>query len=207
MSLVGIVSLGLSNLGSLIGALERIQTEYLLINRPAQLQDVDRVILPGVGSFSRAMQQLEAENLVTSLQDYSVAGKPIMGICLGMQLLAQKGQEGDEVRGLGLVDGITSKLAEDGNNRVPHMGWNSIEILQPHPVLDGIPNGSDFYFVHSYAIKDFKIEEALTTTTHGNPFLSGVSKSNIVGFQFHPEKSQRKGEKIIQNFIEWNGTC
>lgn len=130
-----------------------------------------------------------------------------MGICLGMQLLGEKGLEGSEVPGLGLVAGLSSKLPEDGVRRVPHMGWNSIEILHPHPVLEGIPSESDFYFVHSYAIEGFEESQALTMTNHGVDFLSGVYHANLVGFQFHPEKSQRNGSRIIENFVSWDGSC
>lgn len=207
MTNVGVINLGLSNLGSLLGALKRLETDFLIIDQPRQLGLVGRLIIPGVGNFSRAIFQLEGSGLFEPIQDFSATHKPIMGICLGMQLLAEGGQEGTAVRGLGLVEGFSTKLQEDGLNRVPHMGWNSLNLLKSHPVLDRVPNGSDFYFVHSYAISDFKTQEALATTTHGRPFLSAVTNSNVIGFQFHPEKSQRKGQRIIQNFIEWDGTC
>lgn len=207
MTLIGIVSIGLSNLGSLQGALERVDANYQLVDDPSNLTLVDRLILPGVGSFSHAMKNLESRNLVNPLKEFFSSGKPMMGICLGMQLLGEEGVEGSEVPGLGLVAGSSSKLPEDGAHRVPHMGWNSIEILHPHPVLEGVPSESDFYFVHSYAIAGFEAPQALAKTNHGVDFLSGVYRENLVGFQFHPEKSQRNGSKIIENFVKWDGSC
>lgn len=207
MTSIGIVSVGLSNLGSLQGALERIDANYQLVDGPSNLTSIDNLILPGVGSFSHAMENLAERGLINPLRDFFYSGKPMMGICLGMQLLGEKGVEGSEVPGLGLVAGTSSKLPEDGAHRIPHMGWNSIEILRPHPVLEGIPSESDFYFVHSYAIAGFEAPQALAKTNHGVDFLSGVFKANLVGFQFHPEKSQRNGSKIIKNFVGWDGSC
>ena len=207
MTSVGVISVGLSNLGSLLGALERISASHQMIDDPKDLNTVDRVIIPGVGSFSHAMKNLGTRGLVDPLRDFFNRGKPMMGICLGMQLLGEKGLEGAEGPGLGLVTGSSSKLPEDGTHRIPHMGWNSIEILHPHPVLEGVPSESDFYFVHSYAIAGFEAPQALAKTNHGVDFLSGVFKANVVGFQFHPEKSQRNGSKIIKNFVGWDGSC
>jgi len=132
---------------------------------------------------------------------------PYLGICLGMQLLASKGQEGDGSDGLGLVSGNAALLPSSQRYRVPHMGWNSIDILRPHPVLESIASGTDFYFVHSYAVSEFKPCEELARTNHGNSFMSATSRENVVGFQFHPEKSQKQGSRIINNFLNWDGKC
>lgn len=207
MSRVGIITVGLSNVSSLTGALSRAGASGVVVDSPIMLGEVDRLIIPGVGNFSRAMTLLKRAGLVSAIKDFASSGRPVMGICLGMQLLASKGQEGDGSDGLGLVSGNAALLPSSQRYRVPHMGWNSIDILRPHPVLESIASGTDFYFVHSYAVSEFKPCEELARTNHGNSFMSATSRENVVGFQFHPEKSQKQGSRIINNFLNWDGKC
>lgn len=206
-SVIGIVTAGHSNLGSLLGSLSRLGAQSLVVKSPKDLEQVDKVILPGVGSFSVAMSTLAALGLVGPLRDFSHRGSPILGICLGMQLLCEAGTEGGSSEGLNLVHGTVARLGAHQGIRVPHVGWNSIDIAMEHPLLSGIESGADFYFVHSFAVGNAPSTEVLSLTHHGENFVSGVAHRNVVGFQFHPEKSQKNGEKILSNFLGWDGSC
>jgi glutamine amidotransferase len=202
---IGIIDVGLSNIGSLRGALYSEGWDTELIKRPEDLDNCSHLILPGVGSFFEGMRRLEKSGLADAIRGYSHEGKPLFGICLGMQLLASSGDEGGGSKGLSLIPGHVGQLPALQGTRVPHVGWNSVYFVQNHPVLEGIKPGTDFYFVHSYCYTEKNTEHVLAWTEYGEKFTSCIGNKNIIGVQFHPEKSQRSGLKILDNFCRWQG--
>jgi len=197
---VGIVDIGIANIGSLHRCLNDIVESVTLIRTPSELAAIDRLILPGVGSFPEAMTRLRNCDLVTPIGEFvSVSRKPLLGICLGMQLLATVGEEYRETKGLGLIEGRVKKL-EPKSIRIPHMGWNSVQFLEQSLLLEGIPDNHDFYFVHSYMFVPKERKAILAVTEYGEQFCAIVQQDNIFGVQFHPEKSSIMGQRLISNF-------
>ncbi len=204
---IGIIDVGIGNTGSLRGALDSLGWETVLVSNPEKLSEVDRVILPGVGAFAEAVRRLEQASLVDSLRSYAATGKPILGICLGMQLLATRGVEGGLAEGLNLIPGEVHQLDVDPKYRLPHVGWNSVHVRYNHPLLKKIRSGVDFYFVHSFYFQAQDEADVVGTTDYGFDFPSFIAKGNVVGTQFHAEKSQRNGLQILENFCMWEGRC
>ena len=198
---VALVDYGMGNLGSVAKALEKVGFEVRRTNKPEVLEQSDAIVLPGVGAFGDAMKHLEELKLVDTLKrEILDRKKPFLGICLGLQLLFEKSYEFGEHKGLGIFEGEVLHFG-DRVCKVPHMGWNEIHPKKEHPILDGIPEGSFFYFVHSYFVSPKDKGIVLTETDYdGFYFTSGVAHENIIAFQFHPEKSQRKGLKLLENF-------
>ena len=205
--LIGIVDVGIGNIGSLKGALYSQGWDIEIVKESSQIQKVSHLILPGVGSFANAMKKLNSNKLVDSIQNFVKQGMPLMGICLGMQLLAEYGQEGGGYKGLGLIEGEVIKLNTNEDLRLPHVGWNVMNHKQVHPLLKGIKPNVDFYFVHSYFFSIKNKINLICTTEYGFQYPSFVGKDNVVGVQFHPEKSQRNGLKLLDNFCLWDGKC
>ena len=173
------------------------------------IKDASHIVLPGVGAFKDCMANLERYKLITPLFDAIEAGKPFLGICLGLQVLFEKSEEFGSHKGLGIIKGRVVRFPSDmtsaDNNealKIPHMGWNSIKKVVPHPILDGIPDGTHLYFVHSYYVVPEDDGVVVTKTDYGIEFVSSISYRNIFACQFHPEKSQRMGLKILKNFGE-----
>lgn len=205
---IGIVDYGVGNLGSVLQALDALGVQPVLVQKAGDLQHADRLILPGVGSFTDCKHLLDAGGWTAALTD-EVLGrdKPLLGICLGMQLLADRGLEGaadaQGTPGLGFIAGQVRPLVSLGCAlRVPHMGWNSIAARRPGGLLESIPDGTDFYFVHSYAFVADRPEDVLATTDHGLPVTAAIGRGHICGTQFHPEKSSRAGFRVLRNFIK-----
>lgn len=203
---VGIVDYGVGNLGSVLRALEQVGAQPRLLQQPAQLAEVDRVLLPGVGSFTDCKQRLDAGGWTPVLQQRAAAGQPLLGICVGMQLLASHGMEGADdnvgTPGLGLVPGRVMALASLGcTGRVPHVGWNGVTPRRAAALLDRLPEATDFYFVHSYAFVPDDAGDLLATTDYGLPVAAAVQRANVLGTQFHPEKSGRAGFQVLKNFL------
>ncbi|WP_312371633.1 imidazole glycerol phosphate synthase subunit HisH [Stenotrophomonas sp.] len=196
MSTVGLVDAGGANLGSVRYALERLQVDVQMVRAPADLAGLERVILPGVGAAAEGMKRLHAQGLVQPLRDLQV---PLMGICLGMQLLFERSEEGD-VECLGLLPGIVRRLHPGVGVRVPHMGWNKLLALRESPLLAGVPLGSSAYFVHSYAAP--VTSDTVAACHHGGLFTAVVQRGRLCGAQFHPERSAGPGARILQNFLE-----
>ena len=196
MSAVGLVDAGGANLGSVRYALERLGVDVRMVRAPGELEGVQRVILPGVGAAAEGMRRLHAQGLVQPLRELQV---PLMGICLGMQLLFERSEEG-EVECLGLLPGVVRRMHPAVGVRVPHMGWNKLLALRESPLLDGVPPGASAYFVHSYAAP--VTPDTVAACHHGGLFTAVVQRGRLCGAQFHPERSAGPGARILRNFIE-----
>ncbi|AKM82202.1 TPA: imidazole glycerol phosphate synthase subunit HisH [Candidatus Berkelbacteria bacterium] len=201
---VAIIDYGMSNLGSINNALIECGGENVsIISNPEDFKNATHIILPGVGSFKDGMTNLKDLCWIKPLRKTVIEDKvPLLGICLGMQLLADKGFEGGEIDGLGLIHGTVEKLKPvDNKEKIPHVGWNEIYSKTKSPILENIPDGTDYYFVHSYHFIPRSVKNILTTTPYCGNFVSSVISDNIFGTQFHPEKSQRPGFQLLKNFL------
>jgi imidazole glycerol-phosphate synthase subunit HisH len=193
---VAIIDNGGANIASLRYALERLGAVARLTADADELRAAPRVILPGVGAAAEAMQRLQSLDLVQTIQGL---GQPVLGICLGMQLLFEASEEGD-TRCLGLIDGRAARFADRDGYPVPHMGWNQLEFSSPDPLLKGISSGEYVYFVHGYAVPVGAA--TLATTDYGGAFSAVARTRNFVGMQFHPERSGAAGARLLANFLE-----
>lgn len=197
-----IIDYGMSNLGSIRRALEECGADVLVSNKPDDLKTCDKIVLPGVGAFGDGMKNLNERGWTKIIREEVLENKiPILGICLGMQLLASIGHEGGEFDGLDLIEGEVVKLTAQNGERIPHVGWNEIVKTKENPLFEKIKDGSDFYFVHSYYFKAKNKENVIATTSYCGEFASAVNKNNIFGTQFHPEKSIPLGFQVLKNFI------
>ena len=204
---IGIVDVGIGNIGSLRGALYSQGWDTQTVATPNDLANITHLFLPGVGSFTDAMQRLHAVGLVDPIRKHAAQGRPMMGICLGMQLLATNGVEGGGAEGLGLIRGEVVPLEVDSKLRLPHVGWNVLHPQRQHPLMKGIRTDVDFYFVHSYFFNAECDTDIVGTTEYGISYPSFVANNSVVGVQFHPEKSQRNGLRLLDNFCLWDGAC
>ncbi len=195
-----IIDTGCANLSSVRMAIERLGVTAQVSKEAAVIRGADKLILPGVGTAKAAMHNLQERGLVELIRE---AKQPLLGFCLGMQMLAQASEEHmggeSDIDCLGIVPGKV-KLMQVGDLRLPHMGWNQVEHDGTHPLFNGIPSGSYFYFVHSYALE--VTAASLATCNYGGPFTAVVGKDNFFGAQFHPERSGKAGARLIQNFLE-----
>lgn len=201
--MLAVIDYGASNLRSVVHALNYLGVEDMRVVRaPHELRGADRIILPGVGAFGAGMQQLHKQNLVTAIKDAVYAGTPYLGICLGMQFLFEYSDEMGDHEGLSLLPGRVTRFPPNLNLKVPHMGWNQLQQQRPCNILKGI-NTEDFaYFVHSYYCAPAVPDDVAAIVDYGIPFTAVIQRDNIYGVQFHPEKSQRTGLKILVNFLE-----
>lgn len=199
-----IVDYNLSNLGSIRRSIEECGVSPVVSNDPGKLKTASRIVLPGVGSFTDGMANLREMGWAPALREAAMEDRiPLLGICLGMQLLAEKGEEGGTVGGLKLIPGEVRRFApEDSSTRIPHVGWNEVWKASGNHLFEGIPDGSDFYFVHSYHFIPRRKEHILATTPYCGNFVSAIGVGNIFGVQFHPEKSGRPGFQILKNFLK-----
>lgn len=201
--MISIIDIGISNLGSLSNALEKIGAEFHVSSDPQNIYNSRGIIIPGVGSFSDGMKSLERLNLVKVLKEKCNNGTPILGICLGMQLLANTSEEFGKNNGLSLVPGDVVKLNSSTLSKVPNIGWHDIYLNKKNFLFKGINYGDSFYFVHSYVMKFNYDVDCLGKILHGNEFVIGFFQyKNIFGAQFHPEKSQDSGLKFLSNFVD-----
>lgn len=202
--MIGIVDLKICNVGSVGRALSLLKLEHRIASEPAGLSGCERIILPGVGTFSEASRRLESTGFRDELRDCTLQrGIPILGICLGMQLLASRGCEGGESQGLDLIPGRVIRLESSDSRqyRVPHMGWNTVEGTIPG-MFSRIEEPLCFYFVHSYHFS-VEVDVPQARCYHGQDFVAAVRHGHIWGTQFHPEKSQSKGIKVLENFVKY----
>jgi glutamine amidotransferase len=203
MKRVAIVDYGLCNLDSIARAVEECGGAPVVTDQARDLKSAVSIILPGVGAFSAAMENLRKLRLDEALGEQVLARQiPFLGICLGMQLLAAKGYEGGETPGLGWIHGEVQRLEPvNGQERIPHVGWDEVYYVRESPLFKGIPLGKDFYFVHSYHLCCADAGDVLAYTPYCGRFVSAVERGQIFGVQFHPEKSQRLGFQLLKNFL------
>lgn len=182
-------------------ALDFIGAESEITADKDKIKNASHVILPGVGSFGDAMASMAERGLVDTVREAALSGKPFLGICLGLQLLFAESDESPAVPGLGVLDGKISLIPKNDGLKVPHMGWNSVEIKQNLGIFKGIPNGSYFYFVHSFYLNGANADEVAGTTQYGTEIQCAVEKGNLCATQFHPEKSGEIGLMLLKNFL------
>jgi imidazole glycerol-phosphate synthase subunit HisH len=201
---VGIIDYGLGNLTSVEAAVGRLGCEAVVSSDPAELGKADKLILPGVGAFGDGMRNLRERGLVEPLtQMVKGAGKPILGICLGFQLIARESEEFGRHDGLAWVDGAVVQLApSDEELRVPHVGWNDLIRVAPSALYDGLPDDALFYYVHSFRLAPVHSEIVIGECDYGGRFAAAIRQDNIWAVQFHPEKSQQSGLRLLRNFLE-----
>lgn len=201
--MITIVDYGLGNIRAFQNVYERLNIPAQVAHTAADLKDAQKIILPGVGAFDFAMSQLNASGMRDELEKQALINKvPVVGICVGMQMLAKSSDEGI-LPGLGWIDGVVKKFDEATiiyKTRLPHMGWNTINPVKSNPILSGLDRGSKFYFLHSYYFSPDYSHNVISETDYGITFASAVSKENIFGIQFHPEKSHQNGILVLKNF-------
>jgi glutamine amidotransferase len=199
---VGIVDYRVSNLTSVLQAFRHLGAEAEVVREPAQLAAFALLVLPGVGSFATGMANLHAAGLVEPIRAWAAAGKPLIGLCLGMQLLAEEGAEFGPTPGLGLMPGrVVRMTCADKSLRLPHVGWNEVDQRRDSRLLAGLGAAPAFYFVHSYCYDDPGADHVTGTCEYGGPQVAVVERGNVFGAQFHPEKSLRCGLALLANFV------
>lgn len=203
--MIAIVNYGLGNISAFANIYKSLGVPFMLADTSSQLRDASKIILPGVGSFDHAMQLLQASGMREELNRLVLEEKrPVLGICVGMQMLAHSSDEGREL-GLGWIDGVVRKIdaTRPGHELLlPHMGWNSVRSLNGNGLLTGLDVESEFYFLHSYYFDCKQAGDAFADVEYGTRFICGVNHENIYGVQFHPEKSHRNGVRLLKNFAE-----
>jgi imidazole glycerol phosphate synthase glutamine amidotransferase subunit len=197
-----VVDYGAGNLVSIDQALDQVGAAVTIARDPSDLEHADALIVPGVGAAAPAMERLAAAGLVEPIRDWIAAGRPYLGVCLGLQLLFH-GSDEDGVETLGVIAGRTTRLRNAPT--LPHIGWNQVERVREHPLFAGIAPAADFYFVHSYAGSPDgpdAVSTTLATTTHGATFVSAIARGNVLGVQFHPERSGTDGLRLLANVVD-----
>lgn len=203
MKVVAILQYGMGNVDSVARAIQECGGIPLVTDQPKDIERASHLILPGVGSFSDGMRNLRERGLAEALTDQAINKQiPFLGICLGMQLMAATGTEGGDTDGLGWLDASVIRLAPKAREeRIPHIGWNEVRSRPDAPLFDGCGSGTNFYFVHSYHMDCRSRQDVLAETSYCGGFTSAVCRANIFGVQFHPEKSQKAGFKLLENFL------
>lgn len=208
--MIAVIDYGMGNLRSVAKAFEAVGAPVIVTGEPKEILRADSVVLPGVGAFKDCMRNLESKELDRVVHETVESGKPFLGICLGLQLLFDESVEFGCVRGLGIIPGkvvrFKPQVPQPGDERlkVPHMGWNTVSIKKRNPLFESAPENPWFYFVHSYYVVPDDPDMIATTTNYGIEFVSGIQHKNIYAFQFHPEKSQKLGLAVLENFAQLN---
>ena len=200
--MIAIIDYGMGNLRSVQKGFEKVGHQAVVTSDPAVLAAAEKVVLPGVGAFEDAMTELRSRGLIGPVRTAIDSGKPFLGICLGLQLLFDVGYENGRHEGLGVLRGEVVRFELPDEYSVPHMGWNQLTIRRPAPILDGLDTGTYVYFVHSYYVVPEDPAVIATETDYGKPFCSMIWRDNVYATQFHPEKSQTDGLRILKNFAE-----
>ena len=205
--MVVIVDCDAGNLMSVHRACREVGLRSQIVAEPERIRSAERIIFPGVGAAGSAMRSLRASGAASALVEVFHRGTPILGICLGLQIALDRSEEGDTTT-LGVVPGEVRRFRfADPALKVPHMGWNAVRVVRPHPVLAGMKEGDEFYFVHAYYPRPAVCADVLAETSYEEPFCSALGRKNFVATQFHPEKSGRKGLDLLERFGAWDGTC
>jgi glutamine amidotransferase len=200
--MISILDYGMANLRSVQKAFEQVGVRAQIISEPEEIDRADKFVLPGVGAFQDAVATLRERGHDHAIRRHIERGRPFLGICLGLQMLFDVGYEDGEHRGLGVFRGACVRFDVDESMglKVPHMGWNQVDVRRPSPLVRGLPEGCGVYFVHSYYVAPQDESLVATTTDYGRPFVSSIWKDNVMATQFHPEKSQKVGLQILSNF-------
>jgi imidazole glycerol-phosphate synthase subunit HisH len=199
------VDLGIANIGSVVKALSSLDAEVTLTSDPFEVAKATKLILPGVGSFGAGMAAVRTKELLAPIRDAALTRRvPVLGICLGMQLLARSGEETGAHEGLGILGSTIKSLDPLLCPAIPHMGWNNLESTSGNPILEGLNDSPDFFFVHSYHMVDVPGDVTVSFCTYGNQkIVAAVARGNVMGTQFHPEKSQGNGMTVLRNFLNF----
>lgn len=196
------------NLTSVLNAFEHLGISVKASSDPSEISSADRLVFPGVGAARSAMETLEKTGIGSAIVRVIERKRPVLGICIGCQIVLKSSEENGGVECLGLIEGRAVRFREESGIKIPEMGWNQVEFLKPHPIFEGVPSGSDFYFVHSFHPDAILPENALAKTTFGSQtFVSAVVRENLVATQFHLEKSGDIGLRVLRNFSAWSGLC
>lgn len=203
--MIGVVDYGMGNLLSVYNVFDYLGEDVKICSEPEDLKSVDRIVVPGVGAFNDCMNLLKEKDFISALNEEVIQkAKPTLGICLGMQIMANSSEEGSECKGLSWFDAEVVKInSQNGRYRVPNIGWNELTYKNPLPLFKKIPQNSDFYLVHSYFMKCKNEEDVLATYDYGEKITAAIVKDNICATQFHPEKSQDLGIDLLINFLDW----
>lgn len=204
MVAIAVIDYGMGNLHSACKGLEQVGGKPYLVTTPTEIAQADAFVLPGVGAFDPAMQHLRERDLVAPIQTAIAQGKPLLGICLGMQILFESSAEGQEA-GLALLPGRVQRFTPEPHLTIPHMGWNQLHLSHPsHPLWKNLPRDPFMYFVHSYYVAPQNPQVTAATVTHGQQTVTAaIAHDNLVAVQFHPEKSSLNGLRLLANFVEW----
>ncbi len=202
--LIGLVDIGIGNLGSLRSVLNKLNLDYKNCTENNDFENIEKILLPGVGNFAEFMEVLRSKSLDKTIIKKAYEKTPILGICLGYQILFEESDEGIRTKGLGLLKGKFKSLNEISKKiKVPHVGWNECAIKKKSNLFKGIPDKSDFYFTHTYYLHEHDESDIVSETNYQINFTSSISKNNIYGVQFHPEKSQKNGLQLLENFFNY----
>ena len=201
--MIGVIDYGAGNLRSVCNSLKKLSVDCHVVKAPSDLDKIETMIFPGVGSFGDSSDQLKKQSLFEPIREWIINDRPFLGICIGFQMLFDSSEESPGSEGLGIIPGKVIKFSEQKNLKVPHMGWNEVQIKNlDDPVWQKIDDLTHFYFVHSYFPKPNNPEVSSSTTGYGVDFTSSIRYGNIFGTQFHPEKSQKSGLRLIENFLK-----
>jgi len=205
--MIGILNYGIGNLASVFNALDSLGYEVEIFDDQKSMNKYSHLILPGVGSFAAGKNLLSKGQYIPEIKSFAESGRPLLGICLGMQLLLDSSNEHGLSSGIGLIGGKVVRFPNGNGLKVPHVGWNSLCNIVKHPILHSIKPSVDMYFVHSYYCLPDEKNSVIAYCDYGLEFAAVIAKNNVVGVQFHPEKSQPAGLKLLNNFAAWDGQC
>ncbi len=204
--MIAVIDYGMGNLRSVCNAFESLGADVCMTSNEKEIREAERIVLPGVGAFGECMRNLQKTELIGTIEEeVCQKGKPFFGICVGMQILAREGQERGVSAGLDWIPGVVKRFDfPEQNLRVPHVGWNNVTLHRDLPLFEGLPENPDFYFVHSYYFVPDKAEETVASCDYGVEFAAALLHENLFATQFHPEKSQQHGLRLLENFLHWN---